>query len=156
MTKYYQYTSDGYFAGEVEDYGLLPNNATHIAPTVVEGKVPRWTGKNWEQVEDHKGKRGYVNGVLTEIKEYGPLPAGWSATPPAPTTEQLFSTLRAARDARLSATDKYLLPDYPISADSLALVKIYRHALRDIPVQPGAPWDGGGEKTPWPEMPTVE
>ena len=70
-----------------------------------------------------------------------------------PTTDQLFAALRAARDARLADTDKMLLPDYPISADSLALVKIYRNALRDIPAQPGAPWDGGGELTPWPELP---
>ena len=32
----------------------------------------------------------------------------------------------------------------------------YIQALRDIPAQPGAPWDGGGELTPWPELPTVE
>ena len=103
MTKYYQYTSDGYFAGEVEDYGLLPNNATHMAPTVVEGKVPRWTGKNWKQVEDHKGKNGYVNGQHHTTKEYGPLPEGWSETPPPPTTEELFTSLRSERDTRISA-----------------------------------------------------
>ena len=31
----------------------------------------------------------------------------------------------------------------------------YIQALRDIPAQPGAPWDGGGELTPWPEIPEV-
>ena len=38
---------------------------------------------------------------------------------PTPTTDELFSTLRTARDAKLRATDKYLLPDYPITADAL-------------------------------------
>lgn len=67
--------------------------------------------------------------------------------------ERLFTSLRAERGNRLSATDKYLLPDYPITADALEQVKAYRAALRDLPDQPGAPWDGGGELTPWPELP---
>ena len=61
--------------------------------------------------------------------------------------------LRELRDSRLAATDKYLLADYPISADTLAAIKAYRQALRDLPSQPGAPWDGGGELTPWPVKP---
>ena len=109
----------------------------------------------WVDVENHVGEKGFVNGVPTTIEEYGPLPEGWSATPPAPTEEQLFVTLRASRDARLAATDKYLLPDYPITADALALVKAYRAALRALPDQAGAPWDGGGDETPWPVMPTA-
>ena len=153
MVKCYQYTADGYYAGEAEDYGLLPNNATHTTPTVAEGKIPRWDGEKWEQVEDHKGKSGYVNGQPHEIKEYGPLPEGWSDTPPPPTADQLFAALRAARDARIALTDKMLLPDYPISESNLELVKAYRTALRDLPDQPGAPWDGGGTETPWPELP---
>lgn len=70
---------------------------------------------------------------------------------PTPTTEQLYISLRAARDVRLTATDKYLLADYPIGADNLVLVKVYRTALRNLPEEPGAPWDGGGENTPWPQ-----
>ena len=62
----------------------------------------------------------------------------------------LFASLRAARDARLTSTDKMLLPDYPITADALAQIKAYRAALRNLPDAPGAPWDGGGEATPWP------
>lgn len=65
------------------------------------------------------------------------------------------ASLRTARDMRLDATDKYLLADYPITAEELAAVKTYRQLLRDLPAQPGAPWDGGGELTPWPEQPTV-
>lgn len=66
-----------------------------------------------------------------------------------------FSTLRAARESRLADTDKYLLPDYPITAEALARIKVYRAALRDLPDQPGAPWDGGGGETPWPEFPQI-
>lgn len=63
------------------------------------------------------------------------------------------ASLRTARDMRLDATDKYLLADCPITAKKLAAVKAYRQALRDLPEQPGAPWDGGGELTPWPIKP---
>ncbi|MDY0204729.1 MAG: phage tail assembly chaperone [Desulfovibrio desulfuricans] len=34
-------------------------------------------------------------------------------------------------------------------------IKAYRQFLRDLPAQEGAPWDGGGELTPWPELPEV-
>ena len=63
--------------------------------------------------------------------------------------------LRTERDARLAATDTYLLADYPISTEELGNIRTYRQALRDIPARPGAPWDGGGELTPWPELPEV-
>lgn len=94
MPKCYQYTADGYYAGEAEDYGILPNNATRTAPTLKKGFVPRWTGKKWEQIEDHKGKNGYVNGQPHEIKEYGPLPDGWSDTPPPPTLTDVQTAKR--------------------------------------------------------------
>lgn len=164
MPKCYQYTADGYYAGEAEDYGLLPNNATRTAPTVVEGKVPRWTGKKWEQIEDHKGKSGYVNGVPTKIKEYGPLPGGWSDTPPAPTIEELFDMLRGFRDARISAVlwmrerhadELELGKETSLTPEQYTALLTYIQALRDIPAQPGAPWDGGGELTPWPAKPEI-
>ena len=63
--------------------------------------------------------------------------------------------LRTERDARLAVTDKYLLSDYPISAEDLATVKAYRQALRDLPAQEGAPFDGGGDETPWPAIPQL-
>lgn len=164
MPKCYQYTADGYYAGEAEDYGLLPNNATRTVPTIVEGFVPRWTGKNWEQVEDHKGKSGYVNGVPTEIKEYGPLPDGWSDTPPAPTIEELFDMLRSFRDGHISAVlwmrerhsdELELGKETTLTPEQYTALLTYIQALRDLPAQPGAPWDGGGDATPWPELPEV-
>ena len=91
----------------------------------------------------------------------------WEDSRPKPTWQELcaahasavhtglFAALRAARDARLASTDKILLPDYPISAEGLPLVKAYRAALRDLPDQPGAPWDGGGAATPWPTRPNA-
>jgi Phage tail assembly chaperone protein len=38
---------------------------------------------------------------------------------------------RANRDQLLKESDKYLIPDYPISSSNLELVKQYRQKLRD-------------------------
>lgn len=75
-------------------------------------------------------------------------------TPPAaPSLESLFTNLRTERDRRLSATDYLLMPDYPLNDTLKGAVQLYRQALRDLPAQEGAPWDGGEEGTPWPELP---
>lgn len=66
-----------------------------------------------------------------------------------------FERLRAERDRRLSATDYLLMQDYPLNNIHKEAVQLYRQALRDLPSQEGAPWDGGGEETPWPQLPSV-
>lgn len=85
-----------------------------------------------------------VNGKLYKA---GEEPDGTSEN------DLLFLSLRGARDMRIAATDFLFMPDYPISTESLAQVKAYRQTLRDLPGQEGAPWDGGGELTPWPIKP---
>lgn len=164
MAKAYQYTADGYYAGEVDDYGILPNNATRTAPTLKKGFVPCWDGEKWGQVEDHKGESGYVNGQHHTINEYGPLPDGWSETPPPPTTEELFTRLRSERDTRISAVlwmrerhsdELELGTETSLTPEQYTALLTYVQELRDLPAQPGAPWDGGGELTPWPELPEV-
>ena len=67
--------------------------------------------------------------------------------------DELFLQLRRSRNAKLSSSDFLLLSDYPLPAESKNAVLAYRKALRDLPAQEGAPWDGGGEATPWPELP---
>ena len=66
-----------------------------------------------------------------------------------------FERLRAERDQRLSATDYLLMPDYPLNDTLKEAMRLYRQALRDLPSQEGAPWDGGSEETPWPLMPEL-
>lgn len=63
-----------------------------------------------------------------------------------------FERLRAERDRRLTATDYLLMQDYPLNDTLKGAVQAYRQALRDLPAQEGAPWDGGEESTPWPEQ----
>lgn len=64
-----------------------------------------------------------------------------------------FARLREERDRRIAATDYLMTSDYPLTEAQRAAVSAYRTALRDLPAQDGAPWDGGGEETPWPVMP---
>ena len=83
----------------------------------------------------------------------GPLPEGAVTErpeKPAPTVTELFASLRAERDRRIAATDYLVMPDYPLTEEAKATVSTYRQALRDLPQQAGAPWDGGGDLTSWP------
>lgn len=66
-----------------------------------------------------------------------------------------YARLRAERDQRVAAADYLIMPDYPLDDEVRAAVRAYRQALRDLPARAGAPWDGGGEATPWPDMPAV-
>jgi len=47
--------------------------------------------------------------------------------------EYYMTDLRAKRDAELIRTDKYVLSDYPISAEDKTIVETYRTALRNCP-----------------------
>ena len=67
---------------------------------------------------------------------------------PEPTAQELASMVRSQRDAKLSATDYLVVPDYPISPEDLEAVKTYRQALRDIPEQSGFP-----KNVQWPVEP---
>ena len=79
--------------------------------------------------------------------------AAWLADPD--TEAERFEMLRLACEAKLAETDKLVHPDYPISDETRAALLTYRKDIRELNHKPGAPWDGGGELTPWPEMPTV-
>ena len=74
--------------------------------------------------------------------------------PPVPTTEELAARVRAERDRRIAETDYLVIPDYPISQDKLEEIKVYRQALRDLPQQPGFPWNGpNAPACSWPVEP---
>ena len=40
--------------------------------------------------------------------------------------------IRNTRNSYLSLTDKYILPDYPITPEKLEIIKVYRQHLRDF------------------------
>ena len=85
---------------------LAPGNALRGGmPQKEEGCWPCERDGEWTQVEDHRGKEGYVDGERTEIKELGPLPGGWSASPPPPAPEELAAKRVAEIKTRLLDLD---------------------------------------------------
>lgn len=64
--------------------------------------------------------------------------------------EEAEKSVRAKRDSLISETDYLLASDYPISAENLEAVKVYRQALRDVPQQEGFPFD-----VVWPDLPVI-
>lgn len=104
---------------------------------------PEGNPEVWEQKPD-----GYF--TSEEWAAAHPDPA-----PVPPTEAELFQQLRTERDRRLTATDYLLMQDYPLDNPLKEAVQLYRQALRDLPAKSGAPWDGGGEATPWPELPDM-
>ena len=95
----------------------------------------RWvhtTPESPDNVGDKSGNIGSIAIVLTD-DEYDTV---------------LAASARHKRDRLIAATDYLVTPDYPISDDRLAKIKIYRQALRDVPEQPGFP-----RSITWPEKP---
>lgn len=66
------------------------------------------------------------------------------------TDEDRAKAAREKRDRLLAETDYLLMPDYPIEAAVLEVLKMYRQALRDIPEQSGFP-----KTIEWPSKPEV-
>src|SRR5690606_11013376 len=63
---------------------------------------------------------------------------------------QAWAARRAERNRRLAETDWLMLPDAPVPRDTTREQgAAYRQALRDVPQQPGAPWN-----VTWPTPPT--
>ena len=109
-----------------------------------------------DEIEDWK-KKGYVLRDETYLaqkqEEADARYAEWIVNPE--TEQDRFDMLNQGCAQRLSATDRYMTPDYPISDESKEALFAYRKALRELNHQEGAPWDGGGSLTPWPEMPEI-
>ena len=124
--------------------------------------------------ETGQGSVWYSGDVLTKLAE-GMLPEGaWKEICAQKAAEaydewltsygtlaERFEMLRAARKGKLADYDVAVAElrrkeraGADVTAD-LAAWDAYAEALCDLPAQEGAPWDGGGELTPWPEEPTV-
>lgn len=159
--------------GELSDGEYAPDYTIPVQPEKRTGYWPvaNSTRTGWVYIEDHrqhmdeKGTKtgGTPHWLPADGDDYtspprymdslGPLPDGAVTErpeKPASTVTELFTSLRAERDRRIAATDYLVMPDYPLTEEAKATVSTYRQALRDLPQQAGAPWDGGGDLTPWP------
>ncbi len=117
MTIVYQHDVAGYYAGETDDYGgPMPHNCVAVKPRAKAGYIPRWTGEAWEQVEDQRGREGWLNGRPHKITEFGPLPEGWSDTPPPPSLDESRAETVAAINAAFEGACAAFLSDEPPSA----------------------------------------
>lgn len=96
-------------ARQGHDMYVLPANGYLDAPVIADGCVAKRVGGAWVDVENHVGEKGYINGVPTEIKEYGSLPEGWSITPPAPTLEDQFAAIEAKYAGKQAELDSALV-----------------------------------------------
>lgn len=52
-----------------------------------------------------------------------------------------WQSLRQTRDSLLAATDRYMVEDYPVSAEEKARIRAYRTALRALPKTVTDPFD---------------
>ncbi|WP_308586583.1 phage tail protein [uncultured Desulfovibrio sp.] len=112
-------------ARQGHDVYVLPANGYIDAPSIADGCVAKRVNGAWVNVENHIGEKGYINGVPTEIKEYGPLPDGWRVIPPEPTLLDVQTAKRreinAGFDAALTASLTMPSRDTPPSVVELAI-----------------------------------
>lgn len=127
------------------DYGHIKKRDSGYV--ITKNGLPYWVpreDKEWESVQE------YATAHPECVTEESPY------VPPVPTTEELAASVRAERNRRLATTDYLVMPDYPLSTDKLEEIKAYRQALRDLPQQPGFPWNGPDDPAcPWPVIPTL-
>lgn len=126
-------------------------------PNTLQGSV--WNEKD--------APKKIAEGFLTEeqFKEITAAKAAeehqkWLTSPD--TVEERFRMLRSARDAKLSAYDvkvaqlTRMVREGEDMEATLTAWDAYATALCELPEQAGAPWDGGGELTPWPTEPSAD
>lgn len=153
----------------------MPPRVTELVPELKDGYFYRWGGSSWVAekkptsasdfegvVVPHKSQtarnrelREIIQKVCEGSETHRVKRVGsdndWAVELiPEKTVEEIAAEVRAKRDGLIAQTDYLMTPDYPIDAESLAAVKEYRRALRDVPQQEGFPTD-----VVWPELPAV-
>lgn len=76
------------------------------------------------------------------------IPGGDQAALDAYVTGVVANHLRGERNFQISLTDYLMMPDYPMDDAPRAAWMAYRQVLRDLPDQPGFPFE-----VEWPERP---
>ena len=105
---------------EANPASLSPADATRIAPQMKDGFRPCWDGEKWIQVEDFRGRKGWLGREELTIGNLGPLPDGWSDEPPEPTPEEKSIARIEAIKAELLSLDLASLRPLRAIADGTA------------------------------------
>lgn len=128
---------------------------------MTERMISKWTYDGKEYYSDYAVRQAIFD---KERTAFGPAPTdmnaavdfwsglgvAFSQTEHVPSMDELKSRAVAKRDKLLSECDYYVLPDYPSTEEGLAVVKVYRQALRDVPQQEDFP-----TTITWPTKPEV-
>jgi hypothetical protein len=123
------------------------------------GGIPPASLAEWNVFPVHFAHQPTVDALTQRVVEIAPLYDGQSwiqqwAVEPLPQDEidarnaQQAASVRADRNARLAATDWRVIKALEDGNGLNFELAAYRQALRDVPSQPGFPWD-----IIWPEAP---
>lgn len=108
------------------------------------------------------GVSSFEQNIRENIKLYSQTDPRIKLGPEVMDTEELFARLREERSNRLAEYDQKITqldrlirenPDYAEYTIKRVEWDAYATALCNLPSQVGAPWDGGGPETPWPDKP---
>ncbi|WP_165079541.1 MULTISPECIES: phage tail protein [unclassified Desulfovibrio] len=112
------------YVASAEDHGYTPSNATNasLPPRPWTRQWPRWTGKKWEMVEDHRERKAPAfraedaqaatefwlpgDGHDTPSRQVfapGPLPEGAALERPAQTAEQDLAAAKEVKTSEIEA-----------------------------------------------------
>lgn len=128
MSLFYSQLTGGFYDAAIHTREQIPSDAVSIT----------------EEMHQELFNNQAIGKLITAGNDGVPV----NSDRPGLTSEQLASAIRSQRDAFIANTDYLVMPDYPITADKLGLVKTYRQLLRDITKQTRFPTD-----IDWPPKP---
>lgn len=119
---------------------LLPANATFAAPTPQDGYASIWNGESWDNIEDNRGKKYWLDTdtygtPAHEMKDLGALPTGAVFTAPTKSLkeaqEDAILLLKQARDNAETEPIEYDGNTYDYDDKARERMRIARQALED-------------------------
>lgn len=148
--------------------GFDPNTMDKGDP--VETLTDGWLVVSWPNVAAKVPVWATATGEGMYISQGAAMPDGYTDLAPPALARGLYAwdvevggwvedvtamaaAIRAARDARLTASDWTVLPDSPLDAATQTECIVYRQALRDLTGEAGFPWQGDVSAAPWPSAP---
>lgn len=119
---------------------LVPANATLVSPPDCPPGFSRvFKNGSWDIVEDNRGKTYYLSdGSDVTLSDLGPVPEGYLASKPEPTTEDKIRDVRQIRNSKLAEMDwvvtRHMTERVKTLTDTeYSLALDYMQALRDFP-----------------------
>lgn len=122
-------------------YKFRPGDHVYVGPVEVPDgpTIPRY--HTWQAPPEQAGHYAVMRNGWVLVK-------GMVPPEPTPLPPDIAGAIRAERNAKLAESDWTQLDDSPVTNAKKLEWASYRHALRDVPQQPGFPWD-----VQWPTQP---